>query len=381
MKRIVCDIDDTISVTTSRDWENAAPIQPVIDKINDLFAQGWEVYLVTARGSISCKTREEADKKYRAQIEAWLAKHNVHYTLLSFEKYLAAYYIDDKSITPEEFVKLDIRNLQNGWSGATVELRDGRVYKTADNSIHAAAWYDKAKSFFEVPRVHSLIGSTICLEYIKSNDKPVKIYEIVSIIDTMMNIPFITTNQNDFRYYERRISDHLRNMGKFFAKENRKSINDEALLATFDNIWPKFSKMFGYMHNNATFKHVKSFCHGDFSIENIINTDKGPVLIDPIYEAHKDTWSSWLIDLSKMLHSLRKHGRKEEYHCLLKHYVTRYEKTGITQDVLQYLEIMQFIRVFKYAPETVKPSIIYHIRDIFHDIEFKDYQNEHVPVC
>ena len=36
-KRIVCDIDDTISVTLNRDWEHAKPIQPVIDKINTLF--------------------------------------------------------------------------------------------------------------------------------------------------------------------------------------------------------------------------------------------------------------------------------------------------------------------------------------------------------
>lgn len=368
MKRIICDIDDTISITTSRDWENAEPIQDVIDKINDLYSQGWEIYLVTARGSLSCKTREEAEKKYRKQIETWLKKHNVHYTFLSFEKYLAAYYVDDKSITPQEFVKLDIRNLQNGWSGATVELRDGRVYKTADNSIQAAAWYDKAKSFFEVPRVHSLIGNTICLEYIESDERAIKISDIIGILGKMMKIPFITTNENSFKYYEARIKDHLHNMSKFFAEENRKADCNEEMCSTFDEIWPKFQKMFDYLQINKRFQYFISFCHGDFSLENLISTNRGLVMIDPIYEAHKNTWSSWILDLTKMMHSLRKHGRQEEYEYLLKSVVIEYEKLNFSVQLFKYLEITQFIRVFKYAPEKVKPSIIQHISNIFKEI-------------
>lgn len=371
MKRIVCDIDDTISITTSRDWENAKPIQEVIDKINYLYDQGWEIYLVTARGSLSCNSRKEADKKYRKQIETWLEKHNVKYTLLSFEKYLAAYYVDDKSITPEEFVKLDIRNLQTGWSGATVELRDGRVYKTANNSIQAAAWYDKAQSFFEVPEVHSLIGNTICLEYIQSNGRPIKISDIIAIIGKMMKIPYISKHENNFLFYENRIKEHLKNMHKFFAAENRKAICNEEMCTTFDEVWPKFSRMFRYFQTNPQFKYFYSFCHGDFSLENIINTDRGLVLIDPIYESDKSTWSSWILDLTKMLHSLRKHGRQEEYEYLMNSVVIEYEKLFLTKETCKYLEITQFIRVFKYAPDNIKPSIIQHIANIFKEIETK----------
>ena len=36
-KRIICDIDDTISITKNRDWENAEPIRNVIDKLNYLY--------------------------------------------------------------------------------------------------------------------------------------------------------------------------------------------------------------------------------------------------------------------------------------------------------------------------------------------------------
>ena len=47
-KRIVCDIDDTISFCTDRDWENAKPNLPVIQKLKQLYNDGWEIFLHTA---------------------------------------------------------------------------------------------------------------------------------------------------------------------------------------------------------------------------------------------------------------------------------------------------------------------------------------------
>ena len=63
-KRIVCDIDDTISFCTDRDWENAKPNLPVIQKLKQLYNDGWEIFLHTARGSLSAKTPDDAKKKY-----------------------------------------------------------------------------------------------------------------------------------------------------------------------------------------------------------------------------------------------------------------------------------------------------------------------------
>ena len=62
-KRIVCDIDDTISFCDDRDWENAKPNISVIKKINSMYNDGWEIFLHTARGSISCETANESDVK------------------------------------------------------------------------------------------------------------------------------------------------------------------------------------------------------------------------------------------------------------------------------------------------------------------------------
>ena len=39
-KRIVCDIDDTISFCDNRDWKNAKPNPPVIQKLKSMYDHG-----------------------------------------------------------------------------------------------------------------------------------------------------------------------------------------------------------------------------------------------------------------------------------------------------------------------------------------------------
>ena len=116
-KSIVVDIDDTLSFTLNRDWEHAEPNQPLIDKLNKLYDDGWDIFIVTARGNLSCSNREEAENKYRPIIEKWMKEHNVKYTDISFQKILASYYIDDKGIKPDDFLDLNIEELKgrNVW--------------------------------------------------------------------------------------------------------------------------------------------------------------------------------------------------------------------------------------------------------------------------
>ena len=102
---IVVDIDDTISFTHNRDFENSDPNQAVIDRINELYGDGWKIILFTARGGKSCSTLEEKEKKYRGVTEKWLEEHNVKYHTLMFGKPNADYYVDDKNISIEEFVR------------------------------------------------------------------------------------------------------------------------------------------------------------------------------------------------------------------------------------------------------------------------------------
>lgn len=100
----VIDIDDTISFTHDRDFENSEPNQQVIDKINELHNQGWKIVLFTARGAKSCATLWDREVKYRGITESWLKRHNVKYDDLVFGKMNADYYVDDKNMSIEEFI-------------------------------------------------------------------------------------------------------------------------------------------------------------------------------------------------------------------------------------------------------------------------------------
>jgi len=102
---IVIDIDDTICFTRNRDFNNSRPNDEVIEKINKLYDEGWKIILFTARGDKSCNTLEEKELKYREITEAWLNKNGVKYHKLMFGKPNADYYVDDKNISIEEFVR------------------------------------------------------------------------------------------------------------------------------------------------------------------------------------------------------------------------------------------------------------------------------------
>ena len=102
-KVIVVDFDNTLAYT-DKGIKHALPNQPLIDKLNGLHYQGYTIEIYTARGSISCDSRPEAIERFYPVIENWLSKHEVKYNKLSFNKPLARYYIDDKAITPEDFL-------------------------------------------------------------------------------------------------------------------------------------------------------------------------------------------------------------------------------------------------------------------------------------
>lgn len=105
---IVIDLDDTICFTENRDFKNSKPNSEVINKINQLYNKGYKIIIYTARGAKSCKTLEEREKKYREITEKWLKNNKVNYSELLFGKMNADYYVDDKNLSIEEFLKCNI---------------------------------------------------------------------------------------------------------------------------------------------------------------------------------------------------------------------------------------------------------------------------------
>lgn len=105
-RRIIVDVDETLCSVINRDFINAIPNQDVINKVNEYYDNGYEIVISTARGQNSCKTPEEMQKKYKEVTEEWLKRAGVKYHILEIGyKHNADMYVDDKAITPEEFVK------------------------------------------------------------------------------------------------------------------------------------------------------------------------------------------------------------------------------------------------------------------------------------
>ena len=94
--RYVIDIDNTIfysEVDENGDYTLVGENRELIDRINKLHSEGNEIILWTGRHWNHLKITEE---------QLWLS--GVRYNTLIMGKPVADFYIDDKAITPEEFL-------------------------------------------------------------------------------------------------------------------------------------------------------------------------------------------------------------------------------------------------------------------------------------
>jgi capsule biosynthesis phosphatase len=336
-KRIVLDFDDTLAFPTNRDWEHAIPNLDLINKTNDLFDQGWQIDIFTARGSISCKNREEASKKYLPGIVKWLNDNNVKYHSISFDKPLASYYIDDKGITPEDFIKIDIKNLKGGLSGSDI-YTDGKYVHKEDNRAHKVkAWYDISKDFINVPKIDRIVGNTIIMEYIEHNENYFKdnFYVALGLIQDTLNKLQKINHKNDSTFYDYRIR----------VNKHAMDSKDDYIIKIINQIW--------FLDDI----YVSNFSHGDFGITNMLFTNSSKLyMIDPI----PDVFGCTQLDAAKFIASL---------------YVNKYNKfisdaksTMIIYNSLDavsfnYLIAAELIRIYKYHPD--KKFIKECIKNVF----------------
>jgi len=90
LKRIVVDIDGTICLTLNDDFENATPYLKRIEKVNELYDEGYTIVFFTARGSYTGLDWRELTLK---QLKEW----GVKYHELIMGKPYAEMYIDDRA--------------------------------------------------------------------------------------------------------------------------------------------------------------------------------------------------------------------------------------------------------------------------------------------
>ena len=118
MKRLIMDLDNTITSTVNGDYSNSKPIEGIIEKIRVYKEEGFEIVISSSR---NMRTYEGNVGKININtipiIIEWLNKYNVPYDELYVGKPWCGFdgfYVDDKAIRPDEFISLtysEIREL------------------------------------------------------------------------------------------------------------------------------------------------------------------------------------------------------------------------------------------------------------------------------
>ena len=108
MKKLIVDLDHTLSITTNGDYVNSKPISPMIETLVKYKELGFEIVINSSRnmrtygnnvGKINVHTLPN--------IVEWLNKHEIPYDEVYIGKPwcgFEGFYIDDKSIRPSEFL-------------------------------------------------------------------------------------------------------------------------------------------------------------------------------------------------------------------------------------------------------------------------------------
>ena len=112
MKRLVFDLDGTLTLGSNGDYSSDRPDMDVIKKLRDYKSHGFEIVIYTAR---QMRTHQNNIGKINAHtlptIIDWLDKHLVPYDEIFVGKPWCGnegFYVDDKSIRPSEFKALTL---------------------------------------------------------------------------------------------------------------------------------------------------------------------------------------------------------------------------------------------------------------------------------
>ncbi|ASD52026.1 phosphoheptose isomerase [Pseudomonas phage PspYZU05] len=107
LMRICFDIDNTLTVWNSdRDYENFKANDNMVELVNKLYDEGHEITLFTSRG-MSSVGADKTEELIRPSLERNLHKLGFKYHHLILNKPYYDIIVDDKSLRPDEFMRLD----------------------------------------------------------------------------------------------------------------------------------------------------------------------------------------------------------------------------------------------------------------------------------
>lgn len=115
MRKLIFDLDGTLTQANTADYKNVKPYTDVIEKLREYHADGFEIVISTAR---NMRTYEGNVGKINIHtlptIIEWLNKHNVPYDEIIVGKPwcgIDGFYIDDRAIRPSEFISLSVKEI------------------------------------------------------------------------------------------------------------------------------------------------------------------------------------------------------------------------------------------------------------------------------
>ena len=355
--RAVFDLDDTISIHKNRDYPNAKPIIPVIEKIRKMKRDGWEIIIYSARGQVSCKGDINLiEKRNRPVVEKWLKEHDVPYDGLIFGKPIADLYVDDKGMGLQEFIDSPFEYLNGGGSGGNV-YRFGNIVKKSFNSTSDTErykqWEKDKQDCCLSPKVHSYLYDSVYMDYIEG--KRLSEYATKVEINQLVEIAE--------RFKQKKVSD------KFSIDPQidilMKNISEDKEMNRIIIMCRTFLKM-----QEIEIAKNQSFSHGDMILSNAIKAVDGIYLIDSRYI--RDS-SSYLFDLAKLRMSLSGYEylfklSTEDKRHLKKDFDDYLKDRGILPLVV-VLNLMYVCRLYRYKTDGEKKTVKQMAKEILREHE------------
>lgn len=359
--RIVFDVDDTISKTENGDYINAIPDIEVINKINDLYNQGFEIYLYTSRGMLSCNNDiNKAEIKNKDILISWLNNNNVKYNEIIFGKPLADLYVDDKAMNIQDFKKESFYQMHGGGSGKNIYKLGNIVKKNLESYKKiedVLIWTKEAKNFCKYPNIFSTSkeDNSIFYNYIEG-----KTLDNCLTNDSLLKLILIISNFKQKQYNSFDINYHIDILYKNLLDNNIKKriIFCEKLLKDNRNI----------LISNA------SFSHGDTILSNIIIDNQNDfIFIDPQFNIKA---SSYLLDFAKLRMSLDNYEynfniSKNKINTQYKKILDNYLKLNNIYNIVIILEYMYIIRLYRYKTEEQKKIVLKMLKKIEREQKWK----------
>lgn len=109
MKKLIIDLDDTISKTDNGDYINSKPIIPILNQIRKYKKKGFEIVIFSSRNMRTYENNIGKINIYTLpNIIQWLNKNEIPFDEVIIGKPwcgFEGFYIDDKTIRPSEFVE------------------------------------------------------------------------------------------------------------------------------------------------------------------------------------------------------------------------------------------------------------------------------------